>query len=88
MEPGTGRCPACERSLAWTTTTIPSIPERRGTLLQVYADLSPDGSRIVYSTDECVITGSLGPYEIAMANVDCTEQRRLTKTENHDGHPA
>ncbi len=53
-----------------------------------YADLSPDGSRIVYSTCEYVIIGSARPYEVAMVNVDGTERRRLTKTETPDGHPA
>ena len=40
-----------------------------------YADVSPDGSRIVYST--CEYRG--GGYELATVNIDGTDKRRLTQ---------
>ena len=40
-----------------------------------YADVSPDGSRIVYST--CEYHG--GGYELATVNIDGTDKRRLTQ---------
>ena len=54
----------------------------------LHADVSPDGSRIVYSTCEYRVDGVGTLYEIAMVNVDGTERRRLTETENYDGYPA
>ena len=48
-----------------------------------YADVSPDGSRIVYSTCEYPLDG----YEIATVRVDGTDQRRLTKDGHFDHYP-
>ena len=62
-----------------------------------YADVSSDGSRIVYSTCEFGLV-ELPPdmeryagkafYEIAVVNVDGTERKRLTETVRFDGYPA
>ena len=62
-----------------------------------YADVSPDGSRIVYSTCEFGLV-ELPPdmeryagkafFEIAVVNVDGTERKRLTETVRFDGYPA
>ena len=64
----------------------------------MYADVSPDNSRIVYST--CwYLTRETGPgrlydktkewvqYEIATSNIDGTEPRRLTHNKNFDHFP-
>ena len=58
-----------------------------------YADVSPDGSRIVYSTCEYIPDkpGPDGPYsegyEIAMVNIDGTDKKRLTNNERFDHYP-
>ena len=48
-----------------------------------YADVSPDGSRIIYSTCEF-----FPGYEIAMVNIDGTQRTRLTRTVRFEGYPA
>ena len=48
-----------------------------------YADVSPDGSRIVYSTCEYYSDG----YEIAAVRVDGTDKRRLTEDGYFDHYP-
>ena len=66
-----------------------------------HADVSPDGSRIVYSTCEYRLDELLSRYsdyadgmdytyryEIAMVNVDGTGRKRLTESEHFDGFPA
>ena len=54
-----------------------------------YADVSPDGSQIVYSTCEYGLNNPPGEYyEIAVVNVDGTGQRRLTEGERFEGYPA
>ena len=58
-----------------------------------YADVSPDGSRIVYSTcgympDEPGPYGQYSEgYEIAAVNIDGTDQKRLTNNERFDHYP-
>ena len=58
-----------------------------------YADVSPDGSRIVYSTcgympDEPGPFGEYSEgYEIAMVNIDGTDKKRLTNNERFDHYP-
>ena len=58
-----------------------------------YADVSPDGSRVVYSTCEYMLDnpGPDGPYsegyEIAMVNIDGTDKKRLTNNERFDHYP-
>ena len=58
-----------------------------------YADVSPDGSRVVYSTCEYIPDkpGPDGPYsegyEIAMVNIDGTDKKRLTNNERFDHYP-
>ena len=58
-----------------------------------YADVSPDGSRIVYSTcgympDEPGPYGQYSEgYEIAMVNIDGTDKKRLTTNERFDHYP-
>ena len=85
-----------ERRAAWLTQT------HWGTGLGVngfYADLSPDGSRITYSSCELsqAETGCCayyGPdvaernYEIAVIGIDGTKQARLTATKGLDHYPA
>ena len=58
-----------------------------------YADVSPDGSRVVYSTCE-YMPDEPGPfgqysegYEIAMVNIDGTDKKRLTNNERFDHYP-
>ena len=63
-----------------------------------HADVSPDGTRVVYSTCEFTLIELPPPllenyagkafYEIALVNVDGTERRRLTETARFDGYPA
>ena len=48
-----------------------------------YADVSPDGSRIVYSTCEYRLDG----YELAAVRVDGTDKRRLTVDGYFDHYP-
>ena len=51
-----------------------------------YADISPDGSRIVYAT--CEYRGeNVDDYEIAIANVDGTDRFELTRNLNFDNYP-
>ena len=57
-----------------------------------YADVSPDGSRIVYSTCEYVLDEPEGAmysegYEIVTVNIDGTDKKRLTKNERFDNYP-
>ena len=57
-----------------------------------YADVSPDGSRVVYSTCEYIPVEpepglSSKGYEIAMVNVDGTDKKRLTENERFDNYP-
>ena len=58
-----------------------------------YADVSPDGSRIVYSTcgympDEPGPYGQYSEgYEIAAVNIDGTDKKRLTNNERFDHYP-
>ena len=61
-----------------------------------HADVSPDGSRIVYSTCEYQLDeppagleeiAGKDVYEIAVVNIDGTGRRRLTETANFDGYP-
>ncbi len=59
-----------------------------------YADVSPDGSRIVYSTCEYTVfdhdrihtTHNLG-YELAAVNVDGSGRQRLTNNVHFDNYP-
>ena len=54
-----------------------------------HADVSPDGSRIVYSTCEYEVKGPVGPaYEIAVVNVDGSARKRLTTSKHFDNYPA
>ena len=64
-----------------------------------YADVSPDGSRIVYATceymrnepvavDEYGYTAVSQGYEIVMVNIDGSNKRRLTWTRHYDNYPA
>ena len=52
-----------------------------------YADVSPDGSRIVYSTCEYSSLSARGEYELAAANVDGTGRQRLTESYTFDNYP-
>ncbi len=59
-----------------------------------YADVSPDGSRVVYSTCEYMpdepepeIGKYSEGYEIASVNMDGTDRKRLTKNERFDHYP-
>ena len=59
-----------------------------------YADLSPDGSRMVYSTCEypLVVSTSEGAgtphlYEIALADLDGGGRQRLTQSQGFDSYP-
>ena len=57
-----------------------------------YADVSPDGSRIVYSTCEYVLDEPEGAmysegYEIVTVNIDGTDRKRLTNNERFDHYP-
>ena len=61
---------------------------------EFYADLSPDGSRMVYSTCEypLVVSNSEGSgthhlYEIASANLDGGGRQRLTESHAFDSYP-
>ena len=59
---------------------------------EFYADVSPDGSRVVYSTceymlDESEIGMSSGGYEIAAVNIDGTDKKRLTTNWRFDHYP-
>ncbi len=58
-----------------------------------YADISPDGSRIVYSTCEHTFYDSyykrnIRVYEIGTVNTDGTDRRRLTENDYFDNYPA
>ena len=67
----------------------PQSEHDRGPMLYGrHADVSPDSSRIVYSTCEYTNLSVIGDYEIATANVDGTERQRLTKSSGFDGYPA
>ena len=53
-----------------------------------HADVSPDGSRIVYATCEYTYySGTSGRYEIAMANADGTGRQRLTRSTSFENYP-
>ncbi len=57
-----------------------------------YADVSPDGSRIVYSTCEYMLDEPEGAmysegYEIVTVNIDGTDKKRLTNNERFDHYP-
>ncbi|MCY4623858.1 MAG: hypothetical protein OXC99_02470 [Chloroflexi bacterium] len=61
----------------------------------IYADVSPDGSQIVYATCNYMpepvhesIYGPIRNYEIAVANIDGTGKRRLTTNDYFDHFPA
>ena len=53
-----------------------------------HADVSPDGSRIVYATCEHRFYGVRGEYEIAMVNPDGTDRQRLTRNGSFENFPA
>ena len=62
-----------------------------------HADVSPDGSQIVYSTCEYQLAdpppefakyAHENVYEIAVVNIDGTERTRLTETVNFESYPA
>ena len=60
----------------------------------IHADLSPDGSRIVYSSCEFPTEGTVTyserenyNYEIVVINLDGTGQRRLTENHVLDHYP-
>ena len=56
-----------------------------------YADVSPDGVRIVYTTCEYTRVWSGGPkhaFEIAVINLDGSDQQRLTESYEMDGVPS
>ena len=55
-----------------------------------YGDVSPGGSHIVYSTCEYSLPGSVGEYgyELGIASVDGTGNRRLTDNEQFEHYPA
>ena len=60
------------------------LGEIRGVpLAGFYADVSPDGSRIVYSTCEY----RDGGYELATVNIDGTDKRRLTQDPYFEHNP-
>ena len=63
--------------------TVPDDDRYANAYFGHYADVSPDGSRIVYSTCEYPLDG----YEIATVRVDGTDQRRLTKDGHFDHYP-
>ncbi len=52
-------------------------------LFGFYADVSPDGSRIVYATCEYF----RGGYEIATVKIDGTDERRLTQDGYFEHYP-
>ena len=52
-----------------------------------HADISPDGSRIVYSTCEYTNLSVTGDYEIATANPDGTGRQRLTRSTSFENYP-
>ena len=52
-----------------------------------HADVSPDGSRIVYSTCEYTNLSVTGDYEIATANPDGTGRQRLTRSTSFENYP-
>ncbi len=53
-----------------------------------HADVSPDGSRIVYATCEYTYySGTSGRYEIATANPDGTGRERLTRSTSFENYP-
>ena len=52
-----------------------------------HADVSPDGSRIVYATCEYRFYGVRGEYEIAMVNPDGTDRQRLTRNGSFENFP-
>ena len=71
----------------------PSYAPRHG----FHADVSPDGSRVVYNTCEYRLMrpppefqeyAGDNVYEIAVVNVDGTDRQRLTETAYDDGSPA
>ena len=60
----------------------------------LYADLSPDGSRMVYSTCEYPLVastsggyGAHNPYEIASADLDGGGRQRLTESREFSSYP-
>lgn len=59
--------------------------------LGFYADLSPDGSRIVYSTCEYTEPGGYSAWpryhDIAVASIDGSSARRLTYTSGYENYP-
>ena len=66
-------------------------PGRSSSIHGFTADVSPDGSKIAYSTCEYSInvlpSGSVEVYEIAVANIDGTGRRRLSNSSDFDGYP-
>ena len=53
-----------------------------------HADVSPDGSRLVYATCEWTHwSGEIGRYEIAMVGVDGTGRQRLTNSKSFENYP-
>ena len=67
-------------------------PEDRGTLYGFYADVSPDGSQIVYSSCEFELWMPRGTqytdgYELVMMNIDGTGKTKLTGNNNLDHYP-
>ena len=52
-----------------------------------HAEVSPDGSRIVYATCEYRFYGVRGEYEIAMVNPDGTGRQRLTRNGSFENFP-
>ena len=52
-----------------------------------HADISSDGSRIVYSTCEYTNLSVTGDYEIATANPDGTGRQRLTRSTSFEDYP-
>ena len=53
-----------------------------------HADISPDGSRIVYATCEYThSSGTSGRYEIAMVNPDGTGRQQLTSSKSFENYP-
>ena len=63
--------------------TVPDDDRYANAYFGHYADVSPDGSRIVYATCEYPLDG----YEIATVRVDGTDKRRLTKDGHFDHYP-
>ena len=67
----------------------PQSEHDRGPMLYGrHADVSPDGSRIVYATCEYTYySGTSGRYEIATVNADGTGRQRLTRSTSFENYP-